>query len=210
MGKLRITRWVKAVLVGTTALAFLVLVGYSVFSSVTCPAVAGDGIVYKVHDRGWLDDHQADAKMDSKSCEMCHEREYCNACHFSDNPLEAFHKTNYVYTHTLDRFIDRTECASCHDYESFCNACHTAAAGRPADHLVTGWTTTGHPEGAREDIERCASCHSGLAGEQICLRCHRVGINPHGDDFDLSFDKGPWKDDAGYVCYKCHVFGKGF
>ncbi|MCP4230536.1 MAG: hypothetical protein GY771_10380 [bacterium] len=185
-----------------------VVFGYSVFSTSTCPAVAGDGIEYKVHDRGWIDDHGADAKMDSKSCETCHDREYCNACHFSDNPLETYHDSNYVYTHTVDRFIDKTECASCHDAESFCNSCHAAAAGRPADHLVSGWTTTGHPEPAREDLERCAVCHSEGVGDDVCLQCHRVGISPHGGDFGVELGDEPWASDPNAVCYNCHVFGE--
>jgi hypothetical protein len=206
-----VIRWVSAVLAGAAVLLIVAVVAFSSLSAVTCPALAGDEVVYKTHDRGWIDDHSMDAKLDSKSCEMCHEREFCNACHFSDNPLKYFHNQNFVYTHTLDRYIDETECTSCHDYGSFCNACHTAAAGRPADHLSAGWTTTGHPEAARDDIENCAACHGDLAGERVCLNCHRI-VNPHGDDFLSGVSRGPWHDDPGYVCYECHsrTPGSGF
>lgn len=200
-------RWLPAGIAAVLTVSVFVVFGYSVFSTSTCPAVAGDGIEYKVHDRGWIDDHGADAKMDSKSCETCHDREYCNACHFSDNPLETYHNSNFVYTHTIDRFIDSAECASCHDATSFCDSCHRAAGGRPADHLVSGWSTTGHPEPAREDLENCATCHSGGVGDDVCLTCHRVGISPHGGDFDVELGEGPWSSGADAVCYNCHEFG---
>jgi hypothetical protein len=167
------------------------------------------------HDGAWKTGHATFAKSDATSCYLCHDRSsYCNSCHDSDNPKEAYHKTNYVYTHYLDKYIDERECASCHDNQEFCVACHEAESaangGRPSSHAQPAWTTTGHAEIAASEIDTCAACHDVLGAEPVCMRCHRTGISPHGEHTVTKMGKGPWHDDPGYVCFQCHRVGQDF
>ncbi|NIT36016.1 MAG: hypothetical protein GTN49_05865 [candidate division Zixibacteria bacterium] len=160
------------------------------------------------HDAAWAAEHATFAKSDVRSCYVCHEQSYCDACHASDDPKEAYHKTNYVYTHYLDKFIDDRECASCHDNQDFCVACHeasrAAAGGRPASHGQPGWTTVGHADVVAYELDACAACHDPVGAEPVCMRCHRSGISPHGEDTVTRMGKGPWHEDRGYVCFRCH------
>ncbi len=166
------------------------------------------------HDAAWRTEHATFAESDVQSCYLCHEQSYCDACHASDNPKEAYHKTNYVYTHYLDKFIDDRECASCHDNQDFCVACHearkAAAGGRPASHAQPGWSTTGHAEVVAYELDACAACHDPVGAEPVCMRCHRTGISPHGENTVTRMGKGPWHEDKGYVCFRCHYRGGDF
>jgi hypothetical protein len=167
------------------------------------------------HDAAWASEHGTFARGDAASCYRCHEQSYCDACHASDNPLEAYHKTNYVYTHYLDKFIDERECSSCHDYQDFCVTCHEASrtasgGGRPASHAQPGWTTSGHAAVVAYELDACASCHDPVGAEPVCMRCHRTGISPHGEDTVTRMGKGPWHEDRGYVCFRCHNHGEDF
>jgi hypothetical protein len=160
------------------------------------------------HDAAWADEHGTFATSNDASCYTCHEQHYCDSCHASDDPTEAYHKTNYVYTHYLDKFIDDRECAACHDNQEFCNTCHEAAAaeggGRPASHNRPGWITTGHADVAAYEIDSCAACHDPAAADPTCMRCHRTGISPHGNNPIIDVADGPWQNDPGYVCFRCH------
>lgn len=166
------------------------------------------------HDDAWASEHGTFARGDAGSCYLCHEQSYCDACHASDNPKEAYHKTNYVYTHYLDKFIDDRECSSCHDNQDFCVACHEASratsGGRPASHAQPGWTTSGHAAVVAYELDACASCHDPVGAEPVCMRCHRSGISPHGEDTVTRMGRGPWHDDKGYVCFRCHRSGGDF
>jgi hypothetical protein len=166
------------------------------------------------HDHAWATEHATFAKGNVQGCYMCHEQSYCDACHASDNPKEAYHKTNYVYTHYLDKFIDDRECASCHDNQGFCVACHedskAESGGRPASHAQSGWTTAGHAEVVAYELDACAACHDPIGAEPVCMRCHRSGISPHGENTVTRMGKGPWHDDRGYVCSRCHDRGRDF
>jgi len=160
------------------------------------------------HDAAWANEHGTFAKSNAASCYTCHEQHYCDACHASDDPTEAYHKTNYVYTHYLDKFIDDRECAACHDNQEFCVTCHETSAaaggGRPASHSQPGWTTAGHSAVVAYELDACAACHDPVGADPTCMRCHRTGISPHGDDTVTRMGKGPWHDDKGYVCFQCH------
>ncbi|HUV87834.1 MAG TPA: hypothetical protein VMX79_12075 [bacterium] len=190
----------------------VLLAGYALWPADGAPAAALAKPA--THDAAWTTAHAAFARADVQSCYLCHERSYCDACHASDSPKEAYHKTNYVYTHYLDKFIDDRECASCHDNQDFCVACHEdrrgASGGRPASHAQPGWTTVGHAEVVAYELDACASCHDPLGAEPVCMRCHRSGINPHGEDTVTRMGKGPWHEDRGYVCYRCHGAGAVF
>ncbi len=160
------------------------------------------------HDQAWANEHATFAKGDVQSCYLCHEQSYCDACHASDDPLEAYHKTNYVYTHYLDKFIEDTECASCHDNQEFCVTCHedseAEAGGRPASHSQPGWSTVGHADVVAYELDACAACHDPIGAEPVCMRCHRSGISPHGNNPVIDVESGPWQTDKGYVCFQCH------
>ncbi len=188
-------------------LCFVAVVALTVFGP-TPDAAAGGMPKPPTHDGAWRTGHATFAKGDVKSCYACHDQSYCTSCHNSDNPKEAYHKTNYRYTHYLDKFMDEKECATCHDRQEFCVSCHEDTAyennaGRPPSHIDPGWTTSGHAEVAPAEIDTCASCHDVAGTDPVCISCHR-GINPHGNNPITEADKGPWDKDTSYVCYKCH------
>lgn len=162
------------------------------------------------HDHGWREEHASLARANIQTCYTCHDQSYCTACHNSDNPKEGYHKTNYVYSHYLDKFIDERDCAACHDRQNFCVSCHEETGGRPANHATTGWMTSGHAAVAAAEIDTCASCHDASGADPVCMRCHRSGISPHGENTVTRMGRGPWHEDKGYVCYRCHSAGDEF
>jgi hypothetical protein len=207
--KLRVARAGALALGGTMV---LLLLGYALWPAEDAGAA---GLSKPAsHDHAWATEHAAFAKSDVQNCYICHQQSYCDSCHASDNPKEAYHKTNYVYTHYLDKFIDDRECASCHNNQDFCVACHEASratsGGRPASHAQPGWSTTGHAEVVAYELDACVACHDPVGAEPVCMRCHRTGISPHGEDTVTRMGKGPWHDDPGYVCFRCHQRGPDF
>jgi hypothetical protein len=207
--KLRVARAGALALGGTMV---LLLLGYALWPAEDAAAA---GLSKPAsHDHAWATEHAAFAKSDVQNCYICHQQSYCDSCHASDNPKEAYHKTNYVYTHYLDKFIDDRECASCHNNQDFCVACHEASratsGGRPASHAQPGWSTTGHAEVVAYELDACVACHDPVGAEPVCMRCHRTGISPHGEDTVTRMGKGPWHDDPGYVCFRCHQRGPDF
>ncbi len=147
-------------------------------------------------------------------CQTCHTEQFCQQCHQTtglkafggkdlvtepspktstkDSPkqmlLQNIHDLNYRYTHGIDAKARQSDCASCHDAQTFCATCHEAGGNitqgrfKPASHMVPGFTTLGpgsggglHAEEARRDIESCISCHDVEGHDPTCLTCHTEG-----------------------------------
>lgn len=132
--------------------------------------------------------------------------------------LQRVHNLNYRYTHGTDVRAKTSDCAVCHETVNFCAACHNPETDigrrRPVTHDLPGFRFSTHAIEARNDIERCASCHDPAAAEPTCLQCHRTTVSPHPDGF-MQDVKGPWHEDRNAVCYVCHdnrsrVTGVGF
>jgi len=197
------------------ALALAVTFAFIAFRPHADEAAAAGMPKPATHDQNWRTGHAAFGKTEARDCAGCHDQSYCTACHNSDNPKEGFHKANYVYTHYLDKFLDERECASCHDNQTFCVACHwqfqnKSGALKPLYHNDPGWAASRHAAVARDDLDACASCHDSLNPEPVCLRCHRT-VSPHADmSLINAMGKGPWHDNADYVCFKCHDRGDDF
>lgn len=203
------------------------------------------------HHFTWISHHREEARQDDGSCLACHNADYCQECHEGGRTLAArepptdrllpygpqvagdetmvqrAHDLNYRFTHSLDAEGKESECAVCHQRETFCSDCHASGEDpsqfRPAWHGRSDWGAipgavgTGggsHAEMARRDIEMCAACHEvSLTGtDPACLTCHRDlslgrGNDPstHDPGFAGDVGDGEWHDDPGALCYVCHT-----
>lgn len=148
------------------------------------------------------------------SCQTCHTETFCQDCHLGpgvkqfgtdglisdpaarrslrDSPnqiiLQNTHDLNYRFTHGIDAKARQSECASCHEPQTFCAECHAEggninqASFRPASHDVPGFATVGrgtggglHAEEGKRDIESCISCHDVEGQDPTCMTCHTDG-----------------------------------
>jgi hypothetical protein len=154
----------------------------------------------------FLGSHDALAAADGRSCATCHDETYCVGCH--DAPSGGgYHPPSFVASHPAQAFGRDVECASCHNTQAFCRACHV-------DSGLTGFARTGpafhdsqplwlirHGQSARQSLESCTTCHS----QTDCTRCHGAlgafKVNPHSRDFDAegAFARNP------RPCFFCHV-----
>lgn len=109
-----------------------------------------------------------------KSCNLCHNVNYCQQCHEGDNLDRMTHPLNYEYTHSLDARGKERECTVCHTERSFCIDCHADNLVMPQNH-TGGWANRldggRHRIEAENDLENCMSCHEADA-EQVCQKCH--------------------------------------
>lgn len=178
-----------------------------------CSTCHADNITLAdIHPAEWRHQHGAKAVLERDWCAQCHRQgEFCLDCHRGDNLTGNIHDLNYLYTHGLDAKNKRIECTRCHDNRSFCNSCHERENRIPMLHSTVAWLTE-HGRTARRDPENCASCHD--SDDPTCARsgCHRDtdgmrGTDPrfHASSPTLFRSKGPWHDDGGYFCYRCHV-----
>ena len=109
-----------------------------------------------------------------KTCQTCHDTNFCQDCHEGDNLDRTTHPLNYEFTHALDAQADERLCISCHTDRQECVDCHNANLVLPQSHVpgfvnpVNGGL---HAMEAANDIESCMSCHNTNA-EQICQPCH--------------------------------------
>ncbi|HUU45829.1 MAG TPA: cytochrome c3 family protein [Acidobacteriota bacterium] len=188
------------------------------------------------HVADWILDHVEYARSDAPSCAICHTRTYCQECHDGAalglairgeagapadriGPtaaahegsdlliLQRTHNLNYIFTHGTEVRSKTSDCATCHEMPSFCNACHNpeddARRFRPVWHGAPGAFDFAHAEMARNDIEACAACHDVSATEPECLRCHQSTVSPHSDGF-MEDIHGDWHDNDDAVCFVCH------
>ncbi|MBI3873317.1 MAG: hypothetical protein HY304_09605 [candidate division Zixibacteria bacterium] len=191
------------------------------------------------HGADWVLDHVEASRRDDHSCETCHKQTYCQECHDGaalglairgkeDAPqdqigplasahegtnllvLQRQHDLNYRYTHGDDVKSKRSDCAVCHETQTFCAACHNAGDDRsrlrPAWHDLADFKFYRHADFARNDIESCAGCHDQNAAEPTCLTCHRTIRSPHPEGF-MRDVHGSWHEDPDAVCFVCHDAG---
>lgn len=193
----------------------------------------------KDHVADWVLDHSITARTDAHTCETCHKQSYCSECHdgaalglsVRNSPntpvdrigpmapahesnqmlvLQRAHDLNYRWTHGSDVRAKTSDCAVCHEAQSFCNACHSpendASRLRPIWHDMANFEFYTHADYARNDIEACASCHEPSGAEPTCMKCHKTIRSPHPDGF-MKDNKGSWHDDRNAVCFVCHDNG---
>lgn len=165
-----------------------------------------------IHDPGWKHEHRYATDLGGAKCAPCHQTEtFCSKCHLGDNLVETVHELNYRYSHSIDAKGNEFQCQSCHDPQTFCSDCHTREGAKPLDHTTAAWALPPytHADAAEQDIETCAACHS--TDSPVCSRCHFdtdgvIGTNPpiHQASLD-DLGQGPWHDDPGFQCFRCHV-----
>ncbi|MCL4479461.1 MAG: hypothetical protein M1381_10245 [Deltaproteobacteria bacterium] len=177
------------------------------------------------HNAGFKYNHGALARTDIQSCEQCHQLSFCDTCHntqdkilpairYPEAPQKALiHRGDWLAVHSIEAQQDPASCYRCHTADS-CRACHIrngvgadtsspVAAPHPTgtDFLFNTASSQFHGRLARQNINTCASCHSG-GTDSICVQCHKVGGvggNPHPANFKSSLNQNK---DA--VCVICH------
>jgi hypothetical protein len=174
------------------------------------------------HTAAFARDHKQQASQVGATCNACHDRSECIACHQGVvKPLD-FHPGDYLLVHATEARRGQPDCSACHRLSTFCVACHErsglamrvdtqfdAARGRPFH--PDGWASpTGgmnlHAGEARRNIGQCASCHR----EEDCLTCHSaqsgsLRASPHppgwrGSARCRALDRGNRR-----MCLRCHV-----
>jgi hypothetical protein len=175
------------------------------------------------HGPGFARDHKQQARQVGATCNACHDRSECVACHQGVVKPMDFHPGNYLLTHAVDARRGTPDCSACHRAESFCVACHERSglgtrgenewnSGDPGRSFhPPGWASPGagpnvHAQEARRNIASCASCHR----EEDCLTCHSaelggVRASPHpkgwrGSARCRALDRGNRR-----MCLRCHV-----
>ena len=176
------------------------------------------------HGPGFARDHRQQASQPGATCEACHDRSECVACHQGTVKPMDFHPGDYLMTHPIEARRGRPDCSACHRYESFCVACHEREgigtrgntqfdASDPTKQFhPVGWASAGpgpnlHAQDARRNISACASCHR----EEDCLTCHSaepsnmVRASPHPSGWRGSArcraeDRGNRR-----MCLRCHI-----
>ncbi len=186
-----------------------------------------DEMKAEMHPVDYRHSHKFDANAkDSKNCSPCHQAEtFCSDCHAGDNLTGFVHDLNYRFNHALDAKGKEAQCQSCHDNQSFCEPCHQQEGNMPLSHLSPNWSPRTNPSThaaeAQKDMESCAACHDEPDGTCSQPGCHSDfdGIrgnnpSPHSSNITTDIGHGPWHDDPGFQCYRCHfrtgVPGRGF
>ena len=177
------------------------------------------------HGPGFATRHTQEASQPGATCNACHDRSECVACHQGVTKPTDFHPGNYVLTHAIDARRGKPECSACHREQSFCVACHersgVATRGKTDFNDVDpgrafhppSWAARGgglaanlHAQEARRNVTSCASCHR----EEDCLTCHtaepgRGNVSPHpkgwrGSTRCKALDRGNRR-----MCLRCHI-----
>ncbi len=106
-----------------------------------CHTTEADTIVYERYDHQTYfgDSHGPIARMDTRTCTMCHRQSFCNECHASRTELKPSikdqssnyrrmpHRGDYLTRHRIDGRIDPTSCFRCHGNpksSKTCVRCH--------------------------------------------------------------------------------------
>ena len=152
--------------------------------------------------------HPTLAAAGDASCATCHEESYCVSCH--DAPMQGgYHPADFLSRHTASAFGRDAECSTCHNAQAFCRECHVEVGLVPAGggRLGPGYHDDGplwlirHGQGARQNLESCASCHR----QVDCVQCHGVlgafKVSPHSAGFDA---ERAWARSP-RTCLACHV-----
>lgn len=129
------------------------------------------------HNLAWKAEHGLAVNTEENSCNACHRKEYCVACHQQDNLDHKVHPLNFVQNHGMYAKGNKDNCYTCHEEQVFCLDCHQKNMVMPRTHSVANWsnTTTGgaHARAAKLDLDNCLSCHSDNQSDPVCVLCHQ-------------------------------------
>jgi hypothetical protein len=161
------------------------------------------------HTSDFRERHGPEASARPATCETCHERSSCLACHRPTGGRQVeYHPSNFLTRHPSSAYAREASCSDCHNPAQFCQSCHqksglvaVARIGRRGYHDAFRGFSLGHGQAARQSLESCASCHA----ERDCTACHSsVGggfrFNPHGPGFNPA--RAAAKNSS--TCIACH------
>lgn len=152
--------------------------------------------------------HKTLAAVDDASCSTCHLESFCVGCH--DAPQQGgYHPAAFLSRHSARAFGRDADCSTCHNTQVFCRQCHVEAGLAPpgGGRLGPGYHDDGplwllrHGQGARQNLESCATCHR----QVDCTQCHGVleafKVSPHTTGFDA---ERAWARSP-RTCLACHA-----
>lgn len=176
---------------------------------VVAPGAQVVGRAPESHERMFfMEAHATLAAANEISCATCHAESFCVSCH--DAPMRGgYHPVEFLSRHSASAFGRESDCATCHSTQAFCRQCHLETGLVPAGggRLGPGYHDDGpvwllrHGQGARQNLESCASCHR----QVDCVQCHGVlgafKVSPHtlGFDAERAWARSP------RTCLACHV-----
>lgn len=122
--------------------------------------------------------HGKEARADMKSCNKCHQPEFCRVCHQVDMP----HPSNWLKKHgPLTTIKSTSQCIICHSDAnkkskkmSFCFTCHAVPMPHPKNIKTTHDTLV-----SQVGVKGCWQCHDKQA---FCTKCHKTEM-PHSSGF---------------------------
>jgi hypothetical protein len=175
------------------------------------------------HGPGFTRDHKQQARRLDATCNACHDKSECVACHQGVVKPTDFHDANYLLVHATEAKRGRPDCSACHRAQTFCTGCHERSGlgmrGRTEfsrfdpqrQFHPSGWASEAiganlHAAVARRNVSACASCHR----DDDCIRCHSaepsaLKISPHPPGWRGStrcemLDRGNRR-----MCLRCHI-----
>ncbi len=162
------------------------------------------------HDSFWYRDHGPAAKDQERSCDSCHQDNFCFDCHkagFADEQGKLnVHRTDFRVTHPILARADNRSCTVCHEVR-FCSDCHDDFA--PEDLAFES-----HRRGFR-DISAGLVLHDGL-NTLTCQTCHVDSVLPihdwsdsHAREARRSLPTCQACHPNGDVCLQCHSAREG-
>ncbi len=154
-------------------------------------------------------DHKFMVLEADADCAMCHDNNFCEACHVgtimideantADNfytpysphrlvdnanqqQISLVHDLNYRYNHGVDARGKETDCATCHQTETFCAECHNSAG--TGDFALGGFVPTSHtePNFTTMGVGSGGGVHAEIARRDVesCAGCHDTqGADPN-------------------------------
>lgn len=145
--------------------------------------------------------------LNDKSCAMCHDNTFCEACHVSTTAIDGtntatdfytpysphqyksdakqmqiarVHSFDFRYSHGIEAKGKISDCQTCHQTETFCAECHSSNGG---DYAAEGFLPTSHlvSDFFTVGVGSGGGQHAILARRDIenCAACHDTqGADP--------------------------------
>lgn len=184
------------------------------------------------HTQAFIDgEHKKKALADPAYCSMCHQSEFCVACHRGEKTspnapgqpvIPADHKNaKWRSSHGKLYLAGQGMCGSCHDDPS-CKRCHQTVMPHPAGWVANHKPPPGVPTSDcwvchSQDRNKCQSCHHKQTGQgflvaSACVKCHPEMKKTPGTSIKnkgfaehaVHFNVAKTKGKP-YRCYECHV-----
>ncbi|MBU1023298.1 NapC/NirT family cytochrome c [bacterium] len=120
------------------------------------------------HQGRWMELHKEEAKSNSQSCTVCHDKKWCSSCHGVTMP----HPGDWKDIHGETAVANRSVCNQCHKNQ-MCSNCHKVQMPHPDN-----WLAGMHGKTFRDNSKVCWQCHE----NDTCSMCHESEI-PHPENW---------------------------